>query len=82
MMICKRVVIKFFVVSNVVSLLNRKNIENANDSVLMPVEISGGIAILIWLIERLIMRLFVRVVKVLFMCMAMQTESIVAMNVI
>lgn len=82
MMICKRVVIKFFVVSNVVSLLNRKNIENANDSVLMPVEISGGIAILIWLIERLIMRLSVRAVKVPLLCMAMQTESIVAMNVI
>ena len=81
-MICKRVVIKFFVVSNVVSLLNRKNIENANDSVLMPVEISGGIAILIWLIERLIMRLSVRAVKVLLLCMAMQTESFVAMNVI
>ena len=82
MLICRGVVIKLYVVSSVVSPLNKKSIENANDSVLISVGISGGTAILIWSTEKQTTKLPVLVVKAPLLSMAMQIENFVAISVI
>lgn len=55
--------------------------ENRKGSVQIFAEINGGIAILIWLNEKQIMRLSAWGVRNLLLFMAMQTESTVAISV-